>query len=170
MAIRQAADFIGNHEASAFRDMARVLGPYQKIESPIEGVFWVWWAALQATDQRMSLDTYAFGLAGQYEVVASDGSRFRLDFAVPDFQVAIELDGHEFHERTKDQVAYRNMRDRKLTADGWQVFHISGSELWRSPLERVSEVYSFCSRLALVRQEERWSNAFKTEVNGTVKA
>ena len=60
-------------------------------------------------------------------------------------KVAIELDGHDFHERTKEQVALRNERDRSAPqADGWTVLHFSGSELVRDPLKCVQSVLTLC--------------------------
>lgn len=60
----------------------------------------------------------------------------RVDFAAVDaeaggFRVAIELDGHDFHERTKEQVARDRSRDRDLSARGWRVARWTGSELHR---------------------------------------
>ena len=59
---------------------------------------------------------------------------------VVDYMIAVELDGHDFHERTKEQVTYRNQRDRLLQAAGWAVFHFSGSELYRGQMECVVAV------------------------------
>lgn len=55
--------------------------------------------------------------------------------------IAIELDGHEFHERTKDQVRRRDRRDRDLQAAGWCIFHFSGSEFAGDPVKCVDEVW-----------------------------
>ena len=62
-----------------------------------------------------------------------DGRKIRLDFAMfcRDAKVAIELDGHEFHERTKDQAERDKSRDRLLQAAGWHVLRFTGSEVWR---------------------------------------
>jgi very-short-patch-repair endonuclease len=75
------------------------------------------------------------------------GTGHRVDFQVfpPDgtpatTRFAIELDGHEFHEKTREQVARRNERDRILIAAGWQVIRFSGSEFNRDPLQCIFEV------------------------------
>ena len=60
--------------------------------------------------------------------------------------IAVELDGHDFHEKTKAQVAYRNRRDRDLQSAGWTIFHFSGSELFREPCNCVREVMDFAAR------------------------
>lgn len=45
--------------------------------------------------------------------------------------VAIECDGHDFHERTKAQAAKDKARDRDLAARGLTVLRFTGSEIWR---------------------------------------
>ncbi len=69
---------------------------------------------------------------------------YRLDFAFLSKagRVAVELDGHDFHERTKEQAARDKSRDRDLTTAGWRVLRFTGSE-----------VYKDCG--ACVRQVER---------------
>lgn len=53
--------------------------------------------------------------------------------------VAVECDGHDFHERTKEQAARDRSIDRKLQADGFVVMRFTGSELFRDPLKCVKE-------------------------------
>jgi very-short-patch-repair endonuclease len=52
----------------------------------------------------------------------------------------VEIDGHEFHEKTKDQVSRDKSRERALQAEGYRVFRYSGSDVWRSPFECADEV------------------------------
>lgn len=47
--------------------------------------------------------------------------------------LAVECDGHNFHERTKEQAARDRARDRNLQMRGIEVFRFTGSELWRDP-------------------------------------
>lgn len=67
----------------------------------------------------------------QYPVEV-DRKRYRLDFAAigNGHKVAIEVDGHEFHERTKAQAKRDKSRDRALTLAGWKVLRFTGSEVW----------------------------------------
>lgn len=80
----------------------------------------------------------SFWLVPQWPILV-DGNSYRLDFAVfPDSDTkcppfAIELDGHDFHERTKAQAARDRSRDRALSKAGWRVLRFTGSELWRDP-------------------------------------
>lgn len=67
-----------------------------------------------------------------------DGSdwSYRIDFLFvvgprPAFRkaIAIECDGHEWHEKTKEQVARDKRRDRRLLADGIPSVRFSGAEI-----------------------------------------
>lgn len=113
-------------------------------ESPLEEAFWRCWCAVAVGRD------YYLGLTPQVEV-----RPYRLDFAVVSRfakfpRIAIELDGHEFHEATKAQATWRNRRDRALQASGWTVFRISGSEFWHRPYESVDEVYTHAEEEARV--------------------
>lgn len=46
---------------------------------------------------------------------------------------AIECDGHEWHEKTKQQVARDKLRDRRMILDGIVPIRFSGSEIHRAP-------------------------------------
>ena len=122
------------------------------MDSPLEVAFSVWWRALVMAFEISEDDVH---LAAQ-RVVDLGEKTYRLDFALePNHQLAyraaqagvavplvcVELDGHDFHERTKAQVAYRNQRDRDLSAAGWRVLHFSGSEMHRDPRKCVLEAY-----------------------------
>jgi len=59
--------------------------------------------------------------------------------------IAIECDGHAFHEKTKEQAASDKRRDRDLLAAGFPVMRFTGSEIFKDPLacaEQVREVAS----------------------------
>lgn len=64
----------------------------------------------------------------------------RIDFAI--FQMdkkyedyvhayAVELDGHDFHEKSKEQAAADKKRDRALISHGWTVVRFTGSEIFK---------------------------------------
>jgi very-short-patch-repair endonuclease len=57
--------------------------------------------------------------------------------------IVVEIDGHEFHERTKEQAKRDRMRDRLMLMDGYMVLRYTGSEIY-SGLDRVcTELYFF---------------------------
>lgn len=45
--------------------------------------------------------------------------------------IAVECDGHDFHERTKQQAAHDKRRDRVMTAGGLRVLRFTGSEIFK---------------------------------------
>lgn len=45
----------------------------------------------------------------------------------------IELDGHEFHERSKDQAERDKARDRRVACANWRVLRLTGTEVDRDP-------------------------------------
>lgn len=71
---------------------------------------------------------------------------YRLDFAAVGMKLAIECDGHEFHERTKEQARRDKSRDRALTAAGWRVLRFTGSEVWADPARCAREVFNLVAR------------------------
>lgn len=46
-------------------------------------------------------------------------------------RIALELDGHNFHQRTKEQVTRDYRRGRELARAGWIVIRFTGSEIYR---------------------------------------
>lgn len=131
IAISKASIAFAGVKAREHARFLGVMGRYSHVESPIEAVFWVWWNTIELRDFKQ----FACHLEPQHHVAG-----YRLDFAIPEAFIAIELDGHDFHERTKEQVESRNARDRDLQSLGWMVFHFSGSELLRSPIGAVLSV------------------------------
>jgi very-short-patch-repair endonuclease len=59
-------------------------------------------------------------------------SHYRVDFAIPKYKIAIEIDGHEWHS-TKSQKARDAKRDRFLLSDGWITVRFTGSEIYNTP-------------------------------------
>lgn len=109
------------------------------LESPIEQAFHLAWTAF-----CMVTDCQSFVLQRQLKVRAG-GNNYRLDFAWVDekhgIKIAVELDGHEFHERTRGQVDSRNKRDAALQSAGWVVMHFSGHRILSEPNACCIEVH-----------------------------
>lgn len=69
--------------------------------------------------------------------------KYRCDFAVrhinwlgnwSDCFLVIECDGHDFHERTKEQASKDRARDRDLQLMGHTVFRFTGADIYRDPI------------------------------------
>jgi very-short-patch-repair endonuclease len=68
----------------------------------------------------------------QHEVKIDTGSVARIDFAYPDRQIAIELDGAVYHSGTRAERRDRR-RDHKLGALRWRVIHFGWDEVMSTP-------------------------------------
>jgi very-short-patch-repair endonuclease len=60
--------------------------------------------------------------------------------------LVVECDGHDFHERTKEQAAKDRSRDREAQLAGYSVFRFTGSELWRDPWGCAAKVVTWAGR------------------------
>jgi hypothetical protein len=58
----------------------------------------------------------------------------------------VECDGHDFHERTKEQAANDRSRDRAAMLAGFEVFRFTGSELWRDPWGCGKQIYDWADK------------------------
>lgn len=85
--------------------------------------------------------------------------KYRVDFLLigrhfppPNFdrpkeaRIVIECDGHDFHERTKEQAERDKKRDRELIARGYTVLRFTGREIWRDPRECADQVFEQVER------------------------
>ncbi len=63
----------------------------------------------------------------QFEVERRDGGRFRLDFALPEVKLAIELDGR--HHRNRVQWQKDRRRDLELGRLGWTVIRLEWEDV-----------------------------------------
>lgn len=91
------------------------------------------------------------------EWIEAEGHRYRADFVIEVWtslrsldcrkflSLVVEIDGHEFHERTKEQAERDRSRDRRITRTGYQVLRFTGREVNRDPFVVVSEILSSIS-------------------------
>lgn len=116
-----------------------------RCESPIERL-------LAVALEQQAIDSY-WGWEPQYEV-----GNYRADFLVwffdPDLddplprgEVLVEADGHDFHEKTKDQARHDKRRDRLIQQQGFHIIRFAGSEIYRDPFACAREAYDFAGDL-----------------------
>ena len=141
-------DFLVDKVANALNNdksnyEARLTDYLWKCESPIEQLLYL--EMLKLTYSSLNSNPYVDVIAidNQVEVNCGD-EKYRVDFLIPveyinpfsDNRVGkfyvVECDGHEFHEKTKQQVINDNKRTRKLQEYGFQVIRYSGSEIYNS--------------------------------------
>jgi uncharacterized protein DUF559 len=68
-------------------------------------------------------------------------TRFWVNGAQPMWgKLVIEVDGHDFHDRTKQQASYDRERDRELTLEGHRVIRFTGSDVFNDPYKCVEDI------------------------------
>lgn len=108
------------------------------LESPIERQLFMAFALLRG-NRKEKLGPVIVAVQKSIEV---DGRKYRVDITLrfEDVQLAIECDGHDFHERTKEQAERDRSRDRALSKAGWLVLRFTGREIYRDALKCAEEV------------------------------
>jgi very-short-patch-repair endonuclease len=99
-------------------------------------------AECRAQDFLMPPPASGLCVVPQYKV-----SDYRIDLALfcrgfngDVLMLAIECDGHEWHEKTKEQAKRDRKRDRALQALGWQTMRFTGSEIFEDAMACVDEI------------------------------
>lgn len=148
-----------------------------KISSPIERMFWAAFHARTAlAGDVFKSDTVTFSDGCPSDIyhleTQKQFGRFRVDFYitytvygspwVPDdglsTSVCVECDGHDYHERTKEQAAKDRARDRYFTLKGIPFMRFTGSEIWKDAFGCVEQVREFLHAPELKLREE-WNAA-----------
>jgi hypothetical protein len=88
-----------------------------------------------------------FYLEQEYPVNINNKIYF-IDFYEPTFKIAIELDGYNYHEKDKKQIAKDKKRERDLVSNGFKVLRFTGSEVRKNPIKVLEEIYSLYTKLA----------------------
>lgn len=127
----------------------------EKCESPIERLMFcsLYQAAAIHTSHlamihfgwKSSIQIGEWAIIPQYKIAGC-----RADFVVRwggiHRAVVIECDGHDFHERTKQQVIADNQRNRILRNHHFEVIRFSGSEIHNDPMQCAFDVHGlFCT-------------------------
>jgi len=116
------------------------------ISSPIGQIFVLEWK-FAGLDKKLNV------LLSPHEPIPTDVASYTVDFLIvpedpplENVKIAIELDGHEFHEKTKQQVRNDKVRERAIVQQGVTVLRFSGSEIVRNARGCVEEVEKFLRR------------------------
>lgn len=149
-----------NLHAEAGMQWIRSLIPF-KCESPIEEGLLKAFIALWLFDRSFKFDgmpssplatEFTSTIYAQYPL-----GTYRLDFAINvtaaadgrklDKWIAVECDGHAFHERTREQAARDKARDRYLTAQGFHILRFTGSEIYSDSVGCATEVRALIANI-----------------------
>lgn len=159
-------------DLSAYRDNIKGVSNACRLsllcESPIEVL--VYWEFLvsamsnpELSDEKIccvswnnkAADNLVYDVYPQKTVVLGRRT-FRCDFLVEILndkeivgKICIELDGHDFHERTKDQAQRDKLRDREFQKAGYTVLRYTGSEVFKDPSIVISDIENIVEDLSL---------------------
>lgn len=147
-----------------------------KITSPIEDLFFIACNVLCAAEyvevnhgpERAEDGLWRHGIGIFISPQFSVG-KYRVDFVISYngnnktecTGIAVELDGHEFHDKDKTQRAYEKARDRFLVKSGYKVLHFTGSEVVADPYKVAFEVLQLAG--VIYGSEYDQSNPFGIE-------
>ena len=136
------------------KGLAELMIPY--CESPIEIILGV---SLLGVDRLAFLDdtTLRFVTPEKAKCVSEkarvlipqyewEGRRIDWLLRDPPFNVFIECDGHDFHERTKEQAARDRRKDREVQSSGCPILRFTGSEIFSDPLGCGFEICKFVEK------------------------
>lgn len=144
-----------------------VSGLLKDCESPIEEVLAVWLLYRLRFDFELAHCQVFFGEAlskiwpleftgdgiGIYQQASVD--RYRVDFLICGVVgekvawVVVECDGHDFHERTKEQAKRDRSRDRWMTLHDITVLRFTGAEIYENAESCAAQVSSMLEKALL---------------------
>jgi very-short-patch-repair endonuclease len=77
----------------------------------------------------------------QYPVQLADGTRYRLDLAYPSRQLALELDGRQWHS-TFTATRADQAREHHLTAHNWRILRFTWQDIFDHPDDVIAKIQS----------------------------
>lgn len=124
---------------------------YKKCQSPIEKIFIFAYDIVVANEDFLINEV--FYLTSQKRISAN-GHKYCADFyfdtdELPnvvyehELKLVVECDGHDFHEKTKEQVEKTNQRNFDLQKEGYEILHFSGSQIYQNPIKCASAVFEY---------------------------
>lgn len=135
--------------------------------SPVEQLFFIEWYSLHYRSHTKRENRYY--LIPQFQDEST--GKHRLDFRVslvdyvintdlqyrfsektlmkiPEPKLGIEIDSHQWHEKTKEQVQRDKERERFLIKNGWKLLRFTGSEVYKNPKKCLDELDSIATDMA----------------------
>jgi very-short-patch-repair endonuclease len=153
----KASTLYSNMKAEGFSQWMYTAMIEDGIQSPIEDLFFIAFNAMAESSFSEVNPPYLFNnidattscgrgvyIKPQYKI-----NKYKVDFMIHSHGIApeeyctpvvIELDGHDFHDKNKQQRAYEKSRDRHIVKSGFRILHYTGSEIFADPFKAAYEV------------------------------
>ena len=120
-------------------------------ESPIEKILYSAFDIVNYFRHDEFPEDVFVGVYPQFEI-DGNGKTYRTDFLLevidknnPNFDcyIVVECDGHEFHQKTKQQVKRDNEREMALKMLGYDVLRFSGTQIYENPMKCANDIYDY---------------------------
>lgn len=123
----------------------KIMSYLERCESPIEQMLFV----TIAHSTRDIARKFGINHKVEFSILPQENADpYRIDIGLSIFidgeiiiRIAVECDGHDYHEKTKEQAARDKARDRELTKQGYIVVRFTGSEIYKDPWKCADQVY-----------------------------
>lgn len=119
-------------------------------KSPIEKIFYVAFQTVCMFRKNEWPEYVNHIFANPQCEVEAKGHKYIADFAIcreTDEQwygiFLVECDGHEFHQKTKQQVERDNIRQYELKMAGFDILRFSGSQIYKEPFKCANDVFDY---------------------------
>ena len=119
--------------------------PLTYCDSPIEKILFLCLWDLKR-EWEVKIGAGYLSIVPQYDFEL-DGNGYRADFFIhdggcpADVRVIVECDGHEFHEKTKEQAAHDKKRDRLFQKYRYSILRYTGREVYADPFQRAKGIW-----------------------------
>jgi very-short-patch-repair endonuclease len=97
-----------------------------------------WMVFQQVKIAQYSVDFFLFNAMGSVD--------YENNFTVHKWVAfAVECDGHNFHDKTKEQAARDKKRDRQIQALNVPILRFTGSEIYRDAIGVINEIHRYAT-------------------------
>ena len=122
---------------------------YTQCKSPIEKIFMMTFnfVSILRNDELPS-DIMGVFIFPQLDIETAQ-HKYYVDFYIVmeslnnSVGVVVECDGHEFHQKTKEQVTHDNEREYEIKKVGYDILRFSGSQIYNAPFKCANDVFDY---------------------------
>lgn len=125
------------------------MGDYKICKSPIEKILYFSFDIVYVL--RMDEFPLLLDVTPQCEI-EDDEHVYCADFCIncidteiaeTKYEIIVECDGYEFHQKTKEQVRRDNERETRMKMLGYDVLRFSGSQIFNDPIKCANDILDF---------------------------
>lgn len=122
---------------------------YTQCNSPIEKIFMLAFTIIKIMRfDELPSDIFDVFTFPQLDI-ETNNHKYYVDFYImlsfedKEIGVVVECDGHEFHQKTKEQVTHDNEREYEIKKAGYDVLRFSGSQIFNNPFKCANDVFDY---------------------------